>query len=75
MKITGVDIYHVCKIKPPLPNWYPVCVEIQTDEGVTGWGETGIPVMTGHESMPKLIEEIAPMIIGMDSSGHRPHLG
>jgi len=66
MKITGVDIYHVCKIKPPLPNWYPVCVEIQTDEGVTGWGETGIPVMTGHESMPKLIEEIAPMIIGMD---------
>lgn len=49
MKITSIDIFNT-KVKSPVPGWAPVCVRVNTDEGICGWGETGIPVMSGRDA-------------------------
>lgn len=66
MKITSVDIYHVTPTNPPQRNWAPTCVKINTDEGISGWGEAGIPVKAGKEAISYYIAELSNMIIGMD---------
>lgn len=66
MKITSVEIYRVVLKETPTPGWVPTCVKINTDEGISGWGESGIPVMTGKDASAAMIKEIAPLIIGLD---------
>lgn len=66
MKIVSVDIYMVKPKKTPQRNWYPTCVKVNTDEGICGWGEAGIPIKAGRDAMPHYLKEIAPMVIGMD---------
>lgn len=56
MKITEVNTYLV------RPRW--CFLEIQTDEGISGWGE---PVLEGHASTVKAcVEEMKPYLIGAD---------
>lgn len=69
MKITSIDIFNT-KVKSPVPGWAPVCVRVNTDEGICGWGETGIPVMSGRDATMTYIREMAPFIIGMDPMDH-----
>ncbi len=66
MKITSVEIFKVRLKETPQRNWYPSCVRINTDAGISGWGEAGIPIKSGRDATPVFIQEIAPMIIGMD---------
>lgn len=66
MKITSIEIFRVQLKESPQRNWYPTCVRINTDEGICGWGEAGIPIKSGRDATPILIKEIAPMVIGMD---------
>ena len=49
MKITSVDIIHVEQPdnERPAAGWAPICVRINTDEGIYGYGEAGISVMSG----------------------------
>ena len=60
MKITSIDIFRV-NVDSPVPGWAPVCVRVNTDEGICGWGESGIPVMSGRDAtmiyilMPRLV--------------------
>ena len=69
MKITSIDIFRV-NVDSPVPGWAPVCVRVNTDEGICGWGESGIPVMSGRDATMIYIREMAPFIIGMDPLEH-----
>ncbi|MDY6321401.1 MAG: galactonate dehydratase [Succinivibrio sp.] len=56
MKITKLSTYRV------LPRW--MFVKVDTDEGVTGWGE---PVVEGHaKTVEAAVHEIADYVVGMD---------
>ena len=48
------------------PSFRPAVCRVNTDEGICGWGETGIPVMSGRDATMTYIREMAPFIIGMD---------
>ncbi len=66
MKINSVDIFHVNLKNTPSRNWYPTCIRINTDEGICGWGEAGIPVKAGKEAISYYIKELSNMLIGHD---------
>jgi len=56
MKITALKTFLVP------PRW--LFLKVETDEGITGWGE---PVLEGHaETLATKIAEIAPGLIGLD---------
>lgn len=56
MKITNISTYRV------LPRW--MFVKIETDEGITGWGE---PVVEGHaKTVEAAVHECAEYITGLD---------
>ena len=58
MKITNLNLYLV------RPRW--CFLEIETDEGITGWGE---PVLEGHcDAVKACVEEMKPYLIGHDPS-------
>ena len=58
MKITNLNLYLV------RPRW--CFLEMETDEGITGWGE---PVMEGHcDAVKACVEEMKPYLIGHDPS-------
>ena len=65
MKITSIEIFKAI-VESPTPGWFPICVRVNTDEGIYGWGESGIPVMSGRDATMTMIAEIAPFILGMD---------
>lgn len=59
MKITNLNLYLV------RPRW--CFLEMETDEGITGWGE---PVLEGHcDAVKACVEEMKPYLIGHDPSG------
>lgn len=70
MKITSVEIYQVKMEEELVPGYQPVCVKVNTDEGVCGWGESGIPVMSGRDAAAALIREISPFVLGEDPLEH-----
>ena len=56
MKITNLNLYLV------RPRW--CFLEMETDEGITGWGE---PVLEGHcDAVKACVEEMKPYLIGQD---------
>lgn len=56
MKITNLNLYLV------RPRW--CFLEIETDEGITGWGE---PVLEGHcDAVKACVEEMKPYLLGHD---------
>ena len=58
MKITNLNLYLV------RPRW--CFLEMETDEGTTGWGE---PVLEGHcDAVKACVEEMKPYLIGHDPS-------
>ncbi|WP_295579448.1 galactonate dehydratase [uncultured Oscillibacter sp.] len=58
MKITALNLYLV------RPRW--CFLEMETDEGYTGWGE---PVLEGHcDTVKTCVEEMKPYLIGQDPS-------
>ena len=74
MKITSVDI-----MKVPSPDvsfngngsgskeeWSPVVVRVNTDEGISGFGEAGLAYGKGWRAGYGMIQDFAHMIIGED---------
>jgi len=56
MKITAMNLYKVP------PRW--VLLEVQTDAGVTGWGE---PVVEGRaDTVIAAVRELEPILLGSD---------
>ncbi|MBQ7247069.1 MAG: mandelate racemase/muconate lactonizing enzyme family protein [Lachnospiraceae bacterium] len=68
MKITSVDA-----LRFPSGNsgssrgaWSPVLVRINTDEGISGWGEAGLAYGKGWRAALGIIQDFAEVIIGDD---------
>ncbi|MDR3590471.1 MAG: mandelate racemase/muconate lactonizing enzyme family protein [Negativicutes bacterium] len=68
MKITSVDVFQVTTGKPPLKGdyWKPVVVRVNTDEGISGFGEVGLAYAIGAEAGFAMSVEFARLIIGRD---------
>ena len=76
MKITAIH-FHLCRqaLEKPIPLSCGVLthrnfglIEIETNAGVTGWGETSInfPPWSAHERKATIEQGLAPMLIGQD---------
>jgi galactonate dehydratase len=67
MKITSVDVMKLsgesCVKGTP---WNPVCVRINTDEGVFGYGEIGLAYGDAGKAQFGMAQDFAKLIIGMD---------
>jgi L-alanine-DL-glutamate epimerase-like enolase superfamily enzyme len=68
MKITSVDVMQV-----PSGNagssrgaWSPVIVRINTDEGISGFGEAGLAYGKGWRAGYGMVQDFAEVVIGMD---------
>lgn len=64
MKITSVDIMALHPRNDPMPR--PVVCRIHTDEGIFGYGEAAIAYGKGSPAAFGMIQDLAPLIIGMD---------
>lgn len=68
MKITSVDVIAL----PSVPKMAirPICCRINTDEGISGYGEAGVAIVTGARGAYELIKDYAGMILGMNPLHH-----
>jgi L-alanine-DL-glutamate epimerase-like enolase superfamily enzyme len=68
MKITSVDVIKsnggASSVKGS--HWNPVFCRINTDEGISGFGEAGVAYTCGTEAAFGMIKDFAELIIGMD---------
>jgi len=62
MKITSVDIF---ELKPNVMGSV-VCVRVNTDEGISGFGEVGLSYGKAHFAGVGIARDFAELIIGMD---------
>lgn len=67
MKITSVDIIDVANdFASATSKWRPVVVKINTDEGISGFGEVGLAYGVGASAGIGMAKDLASIIIGMD---------
>ncbi|MEN6385778.1 MAG: mandelate racemase/muconate lactonizing enzyme family protein [Veillonellales bacterium] len=67
MKITSVDIIDVANdFSSATSKWRPVVVKINTDEGISGFGEVGLAYGVGASAGFGMAKDLAKIIIGMD---------
>lgn len=68
MKITSIDVIKTNGGAPSVKgsHWNPVCVRVNTDEGISGFGEAGVAYTSGTEAAFGMIKDFAELIIGMD---------
>ncbi|SDF29921.1 mandelate racemase/muconate lactonizing enzyme family protein [Sporomusa acidovorans] len=67
MKITNVDIIDVANdFASATSKWRPVVVKINTDEGISGFGEVGLAYGVGASAGFGMAKDLANIIIGMD---------
>lgn len=62
MKITSVDVY---ELKPNIMGAV-ICVRINTDEGISGFGEVGLSYGKAHYAGVGIARDFGQLIIGMD---------
>jgi len=67
MKITSVDVIEVASdFHSATSKWRPVVVRINTDEGISGFGEVGLAYGVGASAGFGMAKDLAQIIIGMD---------
>lgn len=67
MKITSIDIIDVANdFQSASSKWRPVVVQINTDEGISGFGEVGLAYGVGASAGFGMAKDLAQIIIGMD---------
>ena len=67
MKVTSVDIIEVANdFQAGMNKWRPVVVRINTDEGISGFGEVGLAYGVGASAGFGMAKDLAKIIIGMD---------
>jgi L-alanine-DL-glutamate epimerase-like enolase superfamily enzyme len=67
MKISSVDIIEVANdFSSASSKWRPVVVRINTDEGISGFGEVGLAYGVGASAGFGMAKDLARIIIGMD---------
>jgi len=67
VKIKSVDIIEVANdFQSATSKWRPVVVRINTDEGISGFGEVGLAYGVGASAGFGMAKDLAKIIIGMD---------
>jgi L-alanine-DL-glutamate epimerase-like enolase superfamily enzyme len=67
MKIRTVDIIDVAnELHASSSKWRPVVVRVNTDEGISGFGEIGLAYGAGASAGIGMAKDLAALIIGMD---------
>ncbi|MBK5143884.1 mandelate racemase/muconate lactonizing enzyme family protein [Budviciaceae bacterium BWR-B9] len=67
MKIVSVDIIDVKNpLQSAVAKWRPIVVRINTDEGISGFGEVGMAYGVGASAGFGMAKDLASIIIGMD---------
>ncbi|MBJ8326211.1 mandelate racemase/muconate lactonizing enzyme family protein [Streptococcus pacificus] len=68
MKITSVDVIKTNAGTAPVEgtHWNPICVRVNTDEGISGFGEAGVAYTSGGDAAFGMIKDFAKLVIGMD---------
>ena len=68
MKITSVDCILVQGGDPcrGRNTWNPIIIRINTDEGISGYGEAGVAYGKGHRAAFGMIQDFATVIVGED---------
>jgi len=67
MKIISVDIIDVANdLKSSTSKWRPVVVRINTDEGISGFGEVGLAYGVGASAGFGMAKDLSQLLIGMD---------
>jgi L-alanine-DL-glutamate epimerase-like enolase superfamily enzyme len=67
MKIISVDIIDVANdLQSSTSKWRPVVVRINTDEGISGFGEVGMAYGVGASAGLGMAKDLSRIIIGMD---------
>lgn len=70
MKITSVDVFKINDGKPSIlqgTDFYPIVVRINTDEGISGFGEAGLAYGNAANAAFGMCMDWAKLIIGMDA--------
>ena len=72
MKIISVDIIRLTTGRGPIKGeiWNPTAVRINTDEGISGFGEIGLAYSPVTHSSFGVLRDFAELIIGMDPMEH-----
>lgn len=67
MKITSIDIIDVANdFQSATSKWRPVVVRINTDEGISGYGEVGLAYGVGASGGFGVARDLAGILLGMD---------
>lgn len=70
MKITSVDVFKINDGKPSIlqgTDFYPIVVRINTDEGISGFGEAGLAYGNAANAAFGMCMDWAKLILGMDA--------
>ena len=66
MKIVSVDIIDVKNpLQSAVAKWRPVVVRINTDEGISGFGEVGLAYGVGASAGFGMAQDFAKLLIGL----------
>lgn len=65
MKITSVDVYDFSKILN-YEDCAPICIRINTDAGISGFGEVGLAYGNAHFAGVGIVRDFGKLIIGLD---------
>ena len=67
MKITSIDVFEVpTEFATATNKFSPICVRINTDEGISGFGEVGLAYGIGGSAGFGMAKDLAKLLIGMD---------
>ena len=67
MKITSIDIIDVANdFSSATSKWRPTVVRVNTDEGISGFGEVGLAYGVGASGGIGVAKDLAALLIGMD---------
>jgi len=68
MKITSIDVFKTTLGRSSVKGtvWNPIVVRINTDEGISGFGEAGLAYGNAQNAAFGVLKDFAPMIIGWD---------
>lgn len=62
-KITSVDIFDMSSIQG-LSGCAPICIRVNTDKGISGFGEVGVAYGRAHNAGVGIAKDFAKFIIG-----------
>lgn len=65
MKIVSIDVFDFAKCLN-YEDCAPICIRINTDEGICGFGEVGLAYGNAHYAGIGIIKDFGKLIIGMD---------